>query len=148
MDSVQGIGGMRGQDRLTPDQKAQVERLAKTDRDVRAHEAAHLAAAGGLARGGAEFTYQMGPDGKMYAVGGKVRVDTSPGRTPEETLVKARQLAAAADAPADPSGQDQYVAAQAGRLERTASEQIAKRSEQNLKSPAEHRPVRALDAYA
>lgn len=86
--------------------------LKARDRQVRAHEAAHLAAAGGLARGGAAFTYERGPDGQNYAVGGEVTLDTSavPG-DPAATLTKAQQIAAAALAPADPSPQDRSIAA-------------------------------------
>ena len=57
---------------------AEVAALASTDRKVRSHEAAHLAAAGGLAQGGASFSTVRGPDGQMYAVGGEVGIDVSP----------------------------------------------------------------------
>ncbi len=58
------------------------------DREVRAHEMAHLAAAGGLASSGATFTYQHGPDGVSYAIGGEVKIDTSSGSNPEETILE------------------------------------------------------------
>ncbi|MCU7945210.1 MAG: hypothetical protein KZQ72_00955 [Candidatus Thiodiazotropha sp. (ex Cardiolucina cf. quadrata)] len=41
---------------LTPEEQAQVRELQKVDREVRAHEAAHRAAAGGLASGAATPT--------------------------------------------------------------------------------------------
>lgn len=113
-----------GPTQLKPAEQRIVEHLAETDRQVRAHEAAHQAAAGGLG-GAATFTYKTGPDGKSYAVGGEVPIDMSPGRTPEETLARARQVRAAALAPADPSGQDLAVAAQATQLESIAREQMA-----------------------
>lgn len=80
----------------------QLKQLQQRDRIVRAHEQAHLAASGGLAMGGASFSYQLGSDGKQYAIGGEVRIDVSPGRTPEESLKKAQQIRSAALAPADP----------------------------------------------
>ena len=95
-------------------------KLIARDREVRAHEAAHMAAAAGLSAGGAEYTFQRGPDGKQYAIGGKVNIVTTASRTPEEALSKARQLRAAATAPSDPSPQDDAVAAQASQMEQAA----------------------------
>ncbi|HPR08295.1 MAG TPA: putative metalloprotease CJM1_0395 family protein [Denitromonas sp.] len=108
---------------------AEVAALASTDRKVRSHEAAHLAAAGGLAQGGASFSTVRGPDGQMYAVGGEVSIDTSPGRTPEETRTKARQVQRAALAPADPSSQDYRVAAIAAQLIQQAQRELATQNE-------------------
>lgn len=89
---------------------AQLAELKKADTAVRAHEQAHLAAAGGLAKGGASFAYQRGPDGRNYAVAGEVQIDTSKGATPEETVAKMMRVRAAALAPANPSPQDRKVA--------------------------------------
>ena len=92
-----------------------VEELKRRDIEVRAHEAAHLAAAGKHATSGASFDYKRGPDGKSYAAGGEVSIDTSPvPNDPQATLRKAQQIQAAARAPANPSAQDRQVAAQAG----------------------------------
>ena len=57
--------------------------------------------------------------------GGKVKLNIAQGRTPEESLAIARQVRAAAGAPADPSGQDTLVAAQAGQMEADAIRQLA-----------------------
>lgn len=97
-------------------QAQELSRLAATDRKVRAHEQAHQAAGAGLA-GGASYQYQRGPDGRQYAVAGEVSIDLTPGRTPDETVARARQVQAAALAPADPSAQDRAVAARAARME-------------------------------
>ncbi len=102
-----------------------IDELKKTDRAVRAHEQAHLAAAGGLAVSGATFGYQRGPDGQRYAVSGEVSIDVSPGRTPQETIAKADKIRAAALAPADPSGQDRAVASQAMQMKVQAQQQQA-----------------------
>jgi hypothetical protein len=99
--------------------------LQQRDREVRAHEQAHLSASGGLASGGARFSFQQGSDGKQYAIGGEVRIDTSPGKTPQETINKARQIRAAALAPAEPSAQDRAVAAQSGEMEVQARAELA-----------------------
>lgn len=118
-----GPGRPGGQ--LTPDEAAQVRELKARDREVRAHEAAHMAAGAGMTSG-ASFTYQRGPDGVNYAIGGEVGISTAKGRTPEETIDKARQIRAAALAPADPSGQDRAVAAAATAMEQEARAEMAR----------------------
>ena len=113
---------------LSPEDAAQVAKLKQVDRQVRQHEQAHMAAAGGMATSGASYTYQKGPDGVNYAVGGEVSISTSPGRTPEETLRRAQTVRAAALAPADPSGQDRAVAAQASKMAMEARMEMAQQS--------------------
>ncbi|HOW68845.1 MAG TPA: putative metalloprotease CJM1_0395 family protein [Candidatus Paceibacterota bacterium] len=119
---------------------AEIQRLAEKDRAVRSHEAAHMAAGGQWVRGGPKFTYQRGPDGKQYAVGGEVRLDTSVGRTPEETAAKARQIRAAALAPSDPSSRDMAVAAQAAAMEIAALQAIRTSPAVRSSSPAPRIP--------
>jgi len=103
-----------------------VAELKQRDMEVRAHEAAHLAAAGKHATGGASFEYQRGPDGKSYAVAGEVGIDTSPvPNDPEATLRKAQQIQTAAHAPAHPSAQDRQVAAQAAVMAAEARAEIS-----------------------
>jgi hypothetical protein len=116
-------------DQLTAEQEAEVTDLRHRDAEVRAHEAAHAAAAGALG-GGASFEYQTGPDGRNYAVGGEVPVEMAVGHTPEETIRNAAQLRAAALAPAQPSAQDRAVAAEASAMEAAARAEIAARSTQ------------------
>ncbi|HVR60870.1 MAG TPA: putative metalloprotease CJM1_0395 family protein [Polyangia bacterium] len=110
--------------KLTPQDQQVVQKLAARDVAVRAHEAAHMAAAGGLG-GGASYTYETGPDGRRYAVGGEVPVQLASGRTPDETIQNAETVRAAALAPADPSAQDLAVAAQASQMEAQARQQKA-----------------------
>ena len=122
---------------LSPEDAAQVAKLKQIDRQVRQHEQAHMAAAGGMATSGASFTYQKGPDGVSYAVGGEGGISTSPGRTPEETIQRARTIRAAALAPADPSGQDRAVAAQAAKMEMEARMQLAQQSQEKAPEAAQ-----------
>jgi hypothetical protein len=117
----------RGEGELSDDDRQVVERLRARDAEVRAHEAAHQAAAGALG-GGASFEYRIGPDGRPYAVGGHVPVRIAPGRTPEETIRNAQQIRAAATAPGDPSPQDLAVAAAAADMEFRARAQLAQRA--------------------
>ena len=114
-----------GINKLTAQQKAAVAQLKSTDRHVRAHEQAHLAAAGPYAKGGPSYTYAIGPDGNLYAVGGEVTLDASPDPSdPQKTIEKARTVEAAANAPVDPSSQDRRVAAQAAAMEQAAQQQL------------------------
>lgn len=110
---------------LTESERRQVEELQARDREVRTHEQAHVAAAGPLFRGGPYYTYKTGPDGKQYAVGGSVSIDTSPGSTPEETIAKAQRVRQAAMAPAEPSSTDRSVAASAAQMEAQARQEMA-----------------------
>ena len=111
---------------LTDDERRQVSELKSRDREVRAHEQAHLSAAGPYAQGSATFEYQNGPDGRQYAIGGEVSIDTSPvSGDPAATIQKAQQIRAAALAPASPSGQDHRVAAAATQMETQARAELA-----------------------
>ncbi len=99
---------------LSQAEKQLVAELKQKDTSVRNHEMSHLAAAGALAISGPSYDYQKGPDGKKYAVGGEVHIDTAPvPGDPEATLQKMQQVKRAALAPADPSSQDRRVAAKA-----------------------------------
>jgi hypothetical protein len=109
-----------GEDTSDSQEEAQIRELKQRDAEVKAHEQAHMAAGGGLVQGAASYTYEKGPDGSMYAVGGEVKIDTSPARTPEQTIRKAQQIRRAALAPAQPSGTDRAVAAAASQMEAQA----------------------------
>ncbi len=102
-----------------------VAELKARDTEVRAHEQAHIAAAGDLATGGAKYSYQTGPDGRRYAIGGEVNIDVSPDRDPKKTIAKAARIQRAAMAPAEPSGQDRRVAARAARMAQSARTELA-----------------------
>ncbi|MCL1826220.1 MAG: hypothetical protein FWG26_09860 [Betaproteobacteria bacterium] len=127
-DELSQKSGKPRAEQLSSADRRQVEELKSTDRAVRAHEAAHMAAGGSLVTSGASFSYETGPDGQRYAVAGEVGIDTSKGRTPEETLARADQIRAAALAPADPSGQDRAVAAAAAQMAADARAEIARAS--------------------
>jgi hypothetical protein len=105
---------------LSNEQRQVVNDLKKRDLEVKAHEQAHIAAGGPVVQSGATYQYQTGPDGKMYAVGGEVKIDVSPERTPDATIRKMQQVRRAALAPAQPSSSDRAVAAQASQIEAQA----------------------------
>ena len=114
---------------LTEDQLREIKKLEQRDREVRRHEQAHVAAAGSLAQGGPKYEYTRGPDGKQYVTNGEVPISAqTASNNPQATLAKAQQIRRAALAPADPSGHDRAVAAQAAAMEREAREKIAKQT--------------------
>lgn len=113
---------------LSEEERAALKKLEARDREVKAHEAAHQAVGGAYA-GAASFTYERGPNGKLYAVGGEVPIDTGavPG-DPNATITKLRTVRRAALAPARPSSQDRSIAvrAEAGVRRAQADKQAAK----------------------
>lgn len=136
----------RPDQQLSPEELAVVQELKKIDRSVRAHEAAHMAAGAGMTSG-ATFTYQRGPDGGNYAVGGEVQINSSGARTPEEAIQKARKIRAAALAPADPSGQDRAVAAAATAMEQQAMTQSAKMKAEEANDRGQAKSWAVANAY-
>lgn len=116
----------RGPPQLSPEQRRQVAELQQIDRAVRAHEQAHIAAGRDVITSSANFTYTYGPDGKRYAVGGEVGIDTSPERRPQDNIEKGQRIQAAALAPVDPSPQDYRVAAVGSQLEARGRSDLAR----------------------
>lgn len=109
---------------LTPAQKQQIAELKIRDSEVKAHEQAHLAAASGIGASAPHYDYEVGPDGKKYAVGGEVNISFTKSQNPSENLANAQTMKTAALAPAQPSGQDRAVAAKADRLIAEAKQEI------------------------
>jgi len=117
-------------EKLSEDEKRLVLDLESRDAEVRTHESAHQS--GGSATGAASFTYQQGPDGKMYAIGGEVSISMKSGSTPQETIANARAVMSAAMAPADPSGQDSAVASSAAMMIAKAEQQLAQEKQEEF----------------
>lgn len=109
----------------------EIERLKQRDREVRAHEQAHIAAGGQYVRGGPHYEYERGPDGKLYAVGGEVPLDITPVKNnPEATIEKMQVIKRAAMAPAEPSAQDRQIAARAEmEIQKARHDLISKKAE-------------------
>jgi len=110
---------------LSPEEQGVVNELRNRDREVRAHEQAHVSAGGAYIRGAVSYTYRRGPDNKSYAVGGEVGIDTSPEDDAGATITKMQAVRAAALAPSDPSAQDRAVAAAAAGNESLARADLA-----------------------
>lgn len=117
----------KSEENLTEYEQKIVEKLQKRDQEVRAHEMAHVAAGGSYIMRGANYQYQKGPDGAMYAVGGDVLIDTSPvPGDPEATMRKMDAVRNAALAPANPSTSDRAIASSAVSQKLKASEEMIK----------------------
>ncbi|MBN2145143.1 MAG: hypothetical protein JW774_11015, partial [Candidatus Aureabacteria bacterium] len=143
-DTVFDLSGTRD---LSEKEKKELEALKARDTEVRQHESAHQAVGGALASM-PQYEYRRGPDGKFYAVGGHVTLNTSRGRTPEETISRAEQIRRAALAPKNPSASDRRVAMEATQMENEARQKIAKRNlekmkayMQNMKTSMPNQPV-------
>ncbi|WP_319522420.1 putative metalloprotease CJM1_0395 family protein [uncultured Desulfosarcina sp.] len=136
-----------GDPTLTESEEREVQRLKRRDREVRAHERAHMAAGAGVVQGGASFTFTRGPDGKIYAVGGEVKIDTSAENDPDQTIRKMQQVKRAALAPAEPSGTDRAVAARAGQIEaRARQEKVKLENAERSEEQNERQDVDSLQA--
>jgi hypothetical protein len=108
---------------LSDNDRKVVEQLKARDREVRAHEQAH-ARVGGQYAGAPGYDYQLGPDGRRYAVGGEVQIDISKASSPEQTVQKMEQVVASAMAPQQPSAQDVRVANQARQIAAEARSEL------------------------
>jgi len=133
---------------LSPEDKQQTEQLKRRDAEVKAHEQAHMTAGGGIVQGGASYQYETGPDGKSYAVGGEVKIDTSSERTPEATIRKMQQVRRAALAPAQPSATDRGVAAQATQIEAQARSEKTSRDQSVDENRDPNAPAHTLDSLS
>lgn len=107
-------------------EQAAVAELKQRDAEVRIHEQAHASVGGQLA-GSPAYTFQTGPDGQKYAIGGEVQIDVSVvPNDPQATIDKMQQVKAAALAPAQPSGADRQIAAEAIRNISEAQAELAR----------------------
>ena len=140
-------GEKRDASGLTEAERDQVKELKKRDTEVRNHERAHQAA-GGQYAGSPSYTYQTGPDGRRYAIGGEVSIDISPERDPAATIAKMERVRSAATAPAEPSPQDYKVAAAADKARMEAQRELNAQSLEKLRGGGEAEEGRSPDGEA
>lgn len=93
------------------DFKRVLEKFKKTDANIRSHEQVHATI--GATTSPISYVYQQGPDGKMYAVGGHVKLDVSLPDDPKAASYKLDQIKKAASAPGDMSSADASISTQA-----------------------------------
>jgi hypothetical protein len=138
----------RQQERQEQQDLEVIRQLSQRDAEVRAHEQAH-SSVGGQYAGSAQYTYQRGPDGVNYAVGGEVPIDVGAiNGDPRATLEKMQIVQRAALAPADPSSQDRRVAALASQLANQARAEIVSESRESRVAEGEPAEARRLQAEA
>ncbi|MCC9620190.1 hypothetical protein LPB41_00675 [Thalassospira sp. MA62] len=107
---------------LDPAEEAVVAQLQARDSAVRQEEKAHAAAAGPYGSA-PQYEYQVGPDGKAYAIGGHVDVGVSMSGDSQERDRALATLQNAALAPNSPSGADMSAFRQASLKRATAAEE-------------------------
>jgi len=150
-DSTQDKKIKTSKDDFTPYEQKIIEELKSRDQEVRDHEMAHVAAGGPYIKRGANYEYQKGPDGILYAVGGDVLIDTSPvAGNPEATIRKMDVVRSAALAPANPSGSDRAIASRATSTRIKASEELIKMQleKSGLEKSDKKSPYMVSDAYS
>ena len=91
-----------------------LEKFKSGDANIKAHEQSHASQVGTTAP--IQYNYQMGPDGKMYAVGGSVRLDTSMPQDPKQAQLKLDQLKKSASSSSDMSSADSSIAISANLM--------------------------------
>ncbi|RXK00892.1 hypothetical protein CRU98_00140 [Arcobacter sp. CECT 8986] len=85
-----------------------LSKFQNLDSKIRTHEQTHASL--GSTTGAINYTYQMGPDGKLYATGGHVRLDTSIPKDPDAALAKLEELKKASGGPSELSSADASIA--------------------------------------
>ncbi|MFC4653621.1 MULTISPECIES: putative metalloprotease CJM1_0395 family protein [Rheinheimera] len=130
-------------------EQKEIAELKARDQEVRVHEQAH-AAIGGQYAGSPSYEYETGPDGQKYAVGGEVQIDISEiPNDPQATIAKMQQVKAAALAPAEPSGADRAIAAEAGRKMQEARAELVSDTHQEYRETSQTQGTeQAADPYA
>lgn len=84
-----------------------LDKFKSKDSEVKAHEQAH--ATNSSSNSTVKYNYQMGPDGRLYAVGGEIRLDTSIPKDPTRALSKLDELIRASSAPSELSQADMQI---------------------------------------
>lgn len=126
-------------------EELELEELRARDREVRQHEEIH-ASIGGRFAGTPQYEFEMGPDGRPYAVAGQVNIDITPiPGDPQATLQKMQIVRRAALAPVQPSGADRQVAQEASRRENEARTELRQEQMAEVREASESSPLQAED---
>ena len=97
---VRAIGRREGPG-LSPEEQQAIARLARRDRAVRAYERAHVLIGGSLVQAYPTYTYQRGPDGDYYAIGGEMTLGLAADSVHRDFATDIQAMRAATSAPAD-----------------------------------------------
>lgn len=85
-----------------------LNKFKNKDSEVKTHEQTHASL--GTTTAPISYNYQTGPDGKLYAMGGSVRFDTSIPNNPESAKAKLEELKDASSSVSSLSGADASIA--------------------------------------
>lgn len=85
-----------------------INKFKQLDSETKTHEQLHASKAPTTAP--IDYNYQVGPDGKLYATGGSVRMDTSIPEDEASANFKLQQLQDAASSPNELSSADAQIA--------------------------------------
>ena len=125
---------IRGENTHDPnsDEQRIVDKLQIRDKEVKAHEMSHGIDPNLIKIGSAQFDYTIGPDGKIYATGGKVTLSTGNPNSPEDAVAKAQALKKTSIAPGNPSPQDLQALNAAMDMEAEAQNNIYSNNKNKL----------------
>lgn len=84
-----------------------LNRFEKSDQEIRTHEQTHSASSSVTST--PQYNYQQGPDGKLYAVGGHVKIDTSIPDDEKAAQAKLNEISDAASSPNSLSSADANI---------------------------------------
>ncbi|MBK8160649.1 MAG: hypothetical protein IPK59_18405 [Rhodospirillaceae bacterium] len=112
---------------LSESDRRVIAELQQRDREVRNEEERHAATAGQFA-GAPQYTFKRGPDGKLYAVEGKVPINVNVSGTAEDRERALRRVQAAAVSVQSPSSGD------TGAVAGAAAALVAQRDSTELSS--------------
>jgi hypothetical protein len=84
-----------------------LDKFKSMDSNIKSHEQLHASLAN--TSSSINYTYQEGPDGKMYINGGYVRLDTSMPDDPKQAMLKLDQIKKASTAPSEMSAADASI---------------------------------------
>jgi|GEM_PF-5516640 len=109
---------------LSLEQRRDIAKLRLRDMEVRAQIQAHMASAGKYSKGGVNYEFEKGPDGRSYATNGEVSISIPEGKTPEENLRIAIQVERAVTSSPSITQADRAVSALARRKAALARKEI------------------------
>ncbi|MDP8209147.1 MAG: putative metalloprotease CJM1_0395 family protein [Candidatus Electryonea clarkiae] len=122
------VGNMRD-----AEEKEKIRDLKERDKKVREREQEHQRLAGNLTDGTPVYRYEIGPDGKQYAVEGHTNIRVREGRTPEKRLRNAERAERAARAGGAVTPQSSQIAFEAGQEASKARKEIEEHEKQDDK---------------
>jgi len=132
---------------LSAEEQRRVRELERLDRVVRAQENVHRAVAPEVVSGDSTFEFEVGPDGRRYAVRGETRIELPRSGDPDQIVHDAQLALRAALAPAQVSSEDRVLAMRAAGLEARARAQIQRDERAALRDELAELRERAAAAY-